>query len=105
MKYKENWEETKERFKAWWNRSKIGRPMLRIIAKRKTPLEELEPIEPPKTPEELHLDVERRVKEMRNFCRTHIFMAEAFPAVDVNIGPGSMATYLGSEPIFAWDTV
>jgi 5-methyltetrahydrofolate--homocysteine methyltransferase len=105
MKYKENWEETKEHFKAWWNRSKIGRPMLRIIAKRKTPLEELEPIDPPKNPEELHLDVIRRIKEMRNFCRTHIFMAEAFPAVDVNIGPGSMATYLGSEPIFAWDTV
>jgi 5-methyltetrahydrofolate--homocysteine methyltransferase len=105
MKYKENWEETEEHFKAWWNRSKIGRPMLRIIAKRKTPLEELEPIDPPKIPEELHLDVIRLVKEMRNFCRTHIFMAEAFPAVDVNIGPGSMATYLGSEPIFAWDTV
>lgn len=32
-------------------------------------------------------------------------MAEAFPSVEINIGPGSMATYLGSEPYFAWDTV
>lgn len=105
MRYKENWEEAKQRFKAWWEHSKIDRPVLRLIARRKEPIEPLEPVDPPQTPEALHLDVERRVKELRNFCCTHIFMAEAFPSLDINIGPGSMATYLGSEPKFAWDTV
>ncbi|NPV53617.1 MAG: trimethylamine corrinoid protein 2 [Firmicutes bacterium] len=103
--YKRDWGEAKERFIAWWNHSSIGRPMLRIIARRSHPMEPIEPVQPPKDPEALHLDPERLVKEMRNFCRTHIFMAEAFPSVDLNIGPGSMATYLGSEPNFAWDTV
>lgn len=105
MKYKENWDETKERFKAWWERSAIDRPMLRLVARRREPIESLEEVISPQTPEALHLDVERRVRELRNFCRTHTFIAEAFPSLDINIGPGSMATYLGSEPNFSWDTV
>lgn len=105
MRYKDNWEETKRRFIAWWKHSKIGRPMMRVIAKLKEPIEPLEPVELPKTPFEYHLDVERKIKELRNFCRTHLFLAESFPSLDINIGPGSMATYLGSEPVFSSETV
>ncbi len=105
MRYKENWEETKARFTAWWSRETTDRPLMRVIAKRKEPIEPLEIVAPPRDPESYHLDIERKVKEMRNFCRTHIFLAEAFPSLDVDLGPGSMATYLGAEPVFAWDTV
>jgi 5-methyltetrahydrofolate--homocysteine methyltransferase len=105
MKYKENWEETQQRFKAWWNRDKMDRPILNVIAKRKEPLEALEPVQPSTNPRDHHLNVEQKVKELRNTCRTHVFMAEAFPYLNINIGPGSMATYLGSEPNFAYDTV
>lgn len=105
MKFKENWEETKERFKAWWNRSNTDRPLLRIAAKRKTALEPLEPVSLPATPEEQYLNVEQIVKSYRNYCHTHSFMAEAYPNLSVDLGPGSMALYLGSEPGFAWDTV
>lgn len=105
VKYKPNWEETKKRFIAWWHHSKIDRPMMRVIARLEEPIEPLEPVVPPKTPEDFHLDVERKVKELRNFCRTHTFLAESFPSLSINIGPGSMATYLGSEPVFSWDTV
>lgn len=105
MNYKENWEETRGRFTKWWKGEPLDRPLLKITAKRKTPLEPLERIEPPKTPRGHHLDMERRVKELRNACKTHIYMAEAFPYLDINIGPGSMATYLGSEPDFKWDTI
>lgn len=105
MRYKENWSETKQRFNAWWNGEKTDRPMLRIIARRKKPLEALETVQPAINPKDRCLDVESIVKEFRNYCRTHIFMAEAFPNADVNLGPGSMATYLGSEPNFTWETV
>ncbi len=105
MRHKENWEETKARFVAWWSGKPTDRPLMRIIAKRKEPLEPLEPVIPPQDPESYHLDVERKVSEMRNFCRTHLFLAEAFPSLDVDLGPGSMATYLGAEPVFTWDTV
>jgi 5-methyltetrahydrofolate--homocysteine methyltransferase len=105
LKYKPDWEMTKKRFTAWWGRSKIGRPALRIIARLKEPLEPLEDADNPASPLDFHLDVERRIKELRNFCRTHLFLGESFPALDINIGPLSVATYLGAEPVFAWDTV
>jgi hypothetical protein len=105
MKYKENWSKTQQRFNAWWNGDKTDRPMLKVIARRKKALEAIESVQPAANPRDYHLDVERIVKELRNACKTHVFMAEAFPYLDINIGPGSMATYLGSEPNFAWDTV
>jgi len=105
MKYKENWEETKERFISWWKGSNIDRPIMQIVAKRKNPIEELEDTWTAKTPEDKYLDVERRVIDLRNFCRTHKFLAESFPALDINFGAGSMALYLGSEPEFSWDTI
>jgi hypothetical protein len=105
MKYKENWKETKERFTAWWRRENADRPLMRIEARRKELLEPLETIESPKKAEELYLDVKRLIKEKRNYLKSHKMMAEAYPYIDLNIGPGSLALYLGSEPIFAWDTV
>jgi len=105
MKYKENWSETQAHFNAWWNRKSFGRPLMRVVARRKLPLGELEPVKEPKSPMEFHLDVERKVIEMRNYCKSYVFMAEAFPYIDLNLGPGSLATYLGTEPVFAWDTV
>lgn len=105
MKYVENWCNTEKAFTAWWNRSKINRPLMRIISKRNQPIEELEIINQPQSPFDQHLNVDYHVKSARNYCKTHKFMAEAFPTIDINIGPGSMATYLGSEPVFAWDTI
>ncbi len=34
MLYKPNWEEAKERYDAFWNRSCIGRPALRVVARK-----------------------------------------------------------------------
>jgi hypothetical protein len=105
MKYVENWDERQKHFIAWWKGLKLEKPLMKVVARRKEPVEELEIINKTSTPEEVHLDVNRIVKEMRNFCRTHKFMADSFPNINVNIGPGSMVTYLGSDPVFAYDTV
>lgn len=105
MRFKENWEETQERFIAWWNHSNLDRPLMRVVAKRKFPLEDLEESWEPKTPEDNHLEVDRKVIDLRNYCKTHSFMAESFPALDINLGAGSMAVYLGSEPQFTWETI
>ena len=105
MRYLANWEETQQRFTAWWRGEPMDRPLLRVVARRQQPLERLEPIKKAQTSEEFHLDAERLLAEQRNYCRTHTFFAEAFPSVDLNIGPGSLAVYLGAGPIFAWDTV
>ncbi len=105
MKYKENWSESAVRFTKWWNGEKTDRPLLWIVAKKEHFDEEPEKITPASNEIEFHLDVDRKVKEMRNMCKTHTFYGDAYPYMSVDIGPGSMATYLGSEPIFKWDTV
>lgn len=105
MKYIENWDMTKNRFEAWWNRSNIDRPLMKVIAKREKAIDELEPVDEAKTPEEFYLYVDQRVKKTRNFYKTHRLMADAFPSMNMDIGPGSMAAYLGAEPIFSWQTV
>lgn len=105
MRFKENWDDTQRRFNTWWNGDKTDRPMLHIVARRKKEIEALEPVLPATNPMDDRLDVERIVKVFRNYCRTHVFMAEAFPYVDVHLGPGSMATYLGCEPNFTQETI
>jgi hypothetical protein len=105
MRFKENWEETKQRFEAWWNRSQMDRPMMNLVAVRKEPLEGLEALNELFMKEDYYFNVEYKAKKLRNYCRTHIFLADAFPCVDVNIGPGCMAIYLGCKPIFRNDTV
>jgi hypothetical protein len=105
MRYKDNWDETKERFDGWWKGKNSGRPLMHIEAIRNKPLEALEAVANPDTPEKFHTDVEVNAAIYRNYCRTHKFMAEAFPNFSVDLGPGSLALYLGGEPKFAWDTV
>lgn len=105
MKYKKNWNEVKARFEAWWNGSNKGRPLMKVVAKRKDDIAELEMEHEYESPLDFHLNVDERVKRYRNFLKTHILLGEAFPNFDLNIGPGSLAIYLGSEPNFLWDTV
>lgn len=105
MRFKENWQETKQRFEAWWSRSGLDRPMMNFVVSRQTPLEKLETVTEPVSMEDFYLDAEYKVKKLRNYCRTHDFIADSFPCIDVNIGPGCMALYLGCKPIFKEDTV
>ncbi len=105
MRYKEHWEDTQKRFEAWWKGTNTGRPLMKIVAKRKEPVEALETVEPHADAESFHLNVEKNIRLYRNYCRSHSFMAEAFPNFSIDLGPGSMALYLGAEPEFSWDTL
>lgn len=104
MRYKENWDETRERFKLWWKGENSGRPLLRIVARKKQP-GGIKAVNPPQSLKDLYMGAEYRVDVLRNFCSEHLFLAEAYPSLNLNIGPGSIATYLGAEPIFSEDTV
>lgn len=105
MKYKDNWDEAKERFQAWWEHKNIDRPLMKVIAKRTQPISDLEESWPAKRPEDKYLEVDRKAVNMRNRCKTHRFMAESFPAMDIDLGAGSLALYLGLEPNFTWNTL
>ena len=101
--YIKNWEIIKDRFEKWWKCQPLGKPLMRIIAPKKTGAGIAE--EKSKDPKDKYLNVAGLVKRYRHFCETHIFLADAFPSLDINLGPGSMALYLGGEQEFSWDTV
>lgn len=124
--YKADWEGTKEKFKNYWKHQNTGRPLMCVIARRPevehlsdgTPVEGgyLDQICQGKyydLPEELrwtdmedkYQNAERIVARYRQFCDTHYFLGEAFPNLNIDFGPGSVASYLGSEIGFKEDTV
>lgn len=105
LKHKPDWEETKKRFDAWWNRSCIDRPMMRICCKREKPIDPVIDVPQTNDAEKIHTDPERTVNIYRNFLNSHALLAETVPNTNINIGPGSMATYLGSAPVFDEHTV
>ncbi len=98
-------EETKERFDVWWKGGQTDRPLVRLIARKKDPplSEDLSAL--CATPFDFHLNPEFRVKQVRNSLVTHCYELDAFPYVDLNLGPGSMASYLCCEPGFSFDTI
>lgn len=104
MKYKKNWEETKEKFRNYWKHQNTGRPLMIVWAEKEDakPLpKELEPVDM----EDKYMNAERMVARYRHFCENHEFMGESFPNMSVDFGPGSVAAYLGSDIEFRDDTV
>ena len=124
--YKVNMEAAKEKFRNYWAHKNTGRPLMCIIARRPeveqysdgTPVEGgyLDQICQGKyynMPEELkwkdmedkYQNPQRIVDRYRYFCETHAFLGESFPNLNIDFGPGSLASYLGSEIGFKEDTV
>jgi 5-methyltetrahydrofolate--homocysteine methyltransferase len=101
--YIPDWQKIYDRFEAWWNREELERPLMWITAGGKTG--KSIPLTKPDDPAVKYLDVSHIINATRNYCEDHYFLADAFPAACIDLGPGSMALYLGSEPGFAWDTV
>ncbi|MFV0401851.1 MAG: hypothetical protein ACK5LX_14715 [Oscillospiraceae bacterium] len=86
---------------SWWNFEEIGRPIVRIMGYD-------EPIQMPEEPADaqmLHLDPSYKMAAAKAVYDGATFYGEAFQSLELNLGPGSMATYLGSEPIFHRDTI
>ena len=124
--YKVNMEAAKEKFRNYWAHKNTGRPLMCVIARRPeveqysdgTPVEGgyLDQICQGKyynMPEELkwkdmedkYQNPQRIVDRYRYFCETHAFLGESFPNLNIDLGPGSLASYLGSEIGFKEDTV
>jgi hypothetical protein len=127
MKYKPDWEQTKIKWENYWKRGNTGRPLMCVIAR--SPESEAAFQEAQKTgkqgcahicqgidyllPDDLmyrdmvdkYQTADRMVARYRHFCENHVFLAESFPNINIDFGPGSMAGYLGSNIVFNDDTV
>ena len=106
MQYKKDWEATKQRFDDYWKGQNTGRPVMRVTGVKP----EYYPFKVPdeiksKSMEERYMDPESIVRRYRYYCETHEFLAESFPNLNADFGPGSVAAYLGSEIEFKDNSV
>ena len=103
IKYVSDWQNVINRFEEWWVRADTNKPLMRIVAPGRKG--ETASLVVPEQIEEQYLSAEYIVSKYRNFCETHFFFSEAYPSISLDLGPGSMALYLGGEPGFAEDTI
>jgi hypothetical protein len=100
--WKSDWAEARQAHTRWWN----GQGMvLWLTADLPTPREDLPEPGPAASEEDRWLNPERRISLSEYGMARTAFLAESFPQADIQIGPGSLGTFLGAEPGFAPDTV
>ena len=105
MKYKPNWNETMQRFTDWWKGDLHETPLFSLFVNRNTPHEPLEPVAEAKPGEHYYSDMPVILTRFRNQMRMQNCPLDTYPSLDLNFGPGSLALYLGCEPIFSPETV
>jgi len=104
--YKPDWVDAQKHFKAWWDGKSLGRPAFAVCAPsdQPHPFPAL-PASPHAQPEPFYLDADRRLDEQESWIAGRAFLGEMFPKFSLDLGPGSLAIYLGCQPGFAWDTI
>lgn len=100
--FREDWNEVKKRYTAWWNRENTDRPLFHMCVhdNKNHTVNTLDD-----DYEDKWTNIEGILDREESRIRGSFFPAEGFPAVSAFLGPGSLATFLGSEPKFAADTV
>jgi len=102
MRFEQDEKLRKSNFTSWWNNEDIGRPIVKVIGIDGEPRW---PESLPSDLQKLHIDADFRNKLYQTNAANKTYFGESFPFMDSNMGPGSMAGYLGSNPIFETDTV
>lgn len=102
LKWKPDWDAARENLVAWWQHRGTA---LCITAPREEPVEEAPE---PRRPEDIvraWTDPAYRCSRAEYEMSRTFYGGEAFPYFDTHIGPGSLGTFLGSEPGFDERTV
>ena len=102
--WKENWEETRQRFLDWWDRKGflIGGGEEYRLPKQRAKVRDPGP---EKSVQQFYTDAVWRAEKARYDLSWRPFLADVLPVADTNIGPGSLGTFLGAEPGLTYETV
>lgn len=108
--YKEDWEKAQQRFKAWWKQEIIDRVVIQVYAPRLKVnkwswLDSWTPFNIVKKWADLNFDMGYIISQMENSISSTYYGGDAIPFFFVNLGPGSIASYLGCPANFKDDTV
>ncbi len=99
MKYKENWEESVERWTALWSASLKDRPVICVTA----PNGKSADIDPPVDGYQKFMDADYIIRSLRANAETTWFGGEAFPSSFLN--SGWITTCYGAEPRFEIESI
>jgi hypothetical protein len=101
--WKANWEEAKQHFNAWWRHEGL------VLGTGWQPLdpprERLPEPPEPDSIEARYAEASLRARRQHYALSRYRYQGDTLPISATDVGPGSLALFLGSEPRFAPDTV
>ena len=100
--WKSDWDRTRARFASWWKREGL---VFCLTAPRAAALDDITDPPVPKDPVARWTDPAYRLARGEGLLARTWHGAEAFPCFDPEIGPGNLATFIGSEPGYDQETV
>jgi len=103
--WKSNWQETRQHFKDWWERKGLVLGMWGACNRPDRPHEETEATPEPGSVRESYVEAGPRAARNHHQLAHSSFPADVLPLSSTDIGPGSLALFLGSEPGFSDRTV
>ena len=105
LNFKNNWLETKQRYDAWLHGQKTDRPLMNLHTSREKQF--FGPLEEPGYDDlrDRYTNMDKRYPRVMNRCNETEFLAESYPQIGSFLGPGSLALYIGSDPVFTEETV
>lgn len=92
---------TLDRFEAWWDGNLTGMPLMYVVGRK----ENAPPIPRPADARDFWINKEYLFDQYFARLKVNEYLCDAFPSLSADIGPGSLALYLGAEPKFDWNTV
>jgi hypothetical protein len=103
--WKSNWAETQHRFRKWWNRDGLLVGMWGAPETAECIHESVTAPARPATLQERYCNAPYRAAENHYRLARSIFPLDVLPTACADLGPGSLAAFLGSQPGFAEETV
>ena len=101
--YKDNWEETRRRYEAYWEKDYVDRCMLAMTIPRPGGAPVF-PLRKP-TPEEYFSDPQTIHEGMLNGCAQTEYLAEAIPSRIIEFGVAGQCQFFGCRPNYTPDTI
>ncbi len=102
MLYCENWEKIQKRYLEFWARENHDRPLLSIQILKDN--HEKPPVSSHSSLRERWMDTEYVLKKENWYMRNTLYLGEAFPAFNPNLGPDVFAAGYGAELEFGENT-
>lgn len=102
MLYCENWDKIKERYLEFWAMENHDRPLMKITAPKDR--QDIPPVSIHTTEKERWMDTEYVIKHANWKMQNTLYLGEAYPSLNPNLGPDYFAACYGTEITFGKTT-